>query len=235
MGSNASDRTASACIGRSGGASLLIHLSNSVVDCDCEAPKRFSPAVPFSFMVRRRTIQYSVTPVIGRDSQTQLLSLRAQPRNPAPREESGSLPHRPAGHGGHVAALAMMAKHAFAFSRHEFVRAIQLTRPRKTEGAGKAGCRPHPWPACRKKHAAEPQVSQTTGLPCAMVLTLIRDLPGVPGLLATVVHEIITRELSASVGAPGPHDFTSAPMLFVRSRNACCNIDASTASHAQRP
>jgi hypothetical protein len=37
----------------------------------------------------RRTIQYSVTPVIGRDSQTQLPSLRAQRRNPAQGEESG--------------------------------------------------------------------------------------------------------------------------------------------------
>src|ERR1700748_2645508 len=26
------------------------------------------------------------------------------------------------------------------------------------EGAGKVGCRPHPWSACNKKHAAEPQV-----------------------------------------------------------------------------
>src|SRR5882672_10039121 len=26
------------------------------------------------------------------------------------------------------------------------------------EGAGKAGCPPHPWSACNKKHAAEPQV-----------------------------------------------------------------------------
>jgi hypothetical protein len=26
------------------------------------------------------------------------------------------------------------------------------------EGAGKAGCPPHPWFACNKKHAAEPQV-----------------------------------------------------------------------------
>ena len=47
-----------------------------------------------------------------------------------------------------------------------------------TEGAGKAGCPPHPWSACRKKHAAEPQVGGSSGLPCAMVLRLIRDLPG---------------------------------------------------------
>jgi hypothetical protein len=30
--------------------------------------------------------------------------------------------------------------------------------PSNYEGAGKAGCPPHPWSACNKKHAAEPQV-----------------------------------------------------------------------------
>ena len=67
----------------------------------------------------------------------------------------------------------------------------------------------------RKQAAVTTGTSRTSGLPCAAVLTLIRDLPGVPGLLATVVHEIITRELGASVGAPGPHDFTSASMPLV--------------------
>ena len=54
-------------------------------------------------------------------------------------------------------------------------------------GAGR-----YPWPACNKKHAAEPQVQPTSGIPCAMVLTLIRDLPGVPGLLATVAGKLVT-------------------------------------------
>src|SRR5882724_7070500 len=39
------------------------------------------------------------------------------------------------------------------------VRAIVFVSPSKREeGAGKAGCPPHPWSACNKKHAAEPQV-----------------------------------------------------------------------------
>src|SRR5262249_48289784 len=42
-------------------------------------------------------------------------------------------------------------------------------------------------PRATRKHAAEPQVQpDTPGLPCAMVLRLIRDLPGEPGFLATV-------------------------------------------------
>jgi len=43
-------------------------------------------------------------------------------------------------------------------------------------------------------------------IPCAMVLRLIRDLPGVPGLLATVARELV-HELDPSVGGSGPHDF----------------------------
>jgi hypothetical protein len=41
-------------------------------------------------------------------------------------------------------------------------------------------------------------------------------LPGAPGLLATVVNGIITRRLGASIGAPGPRDFASAKLPFVR-------------------
>jgi hypothetical protein len=39
-----------------------------------------------------------------------------------------------------------------------------------------------------------------------MVLRLLRDLPGVPGLLATIAREFL-HELDPSVGGPGPHDF----------------------------
>jgi hypothetical protein len=49
--------------------------------------------------------------------------------------------------------------------------------------------------------------SKRSDIPCAMVLRLIRDLLGVPGLLATVVREFV-HELDPSVGRSGPHDFT---------------------------
>jgi len=39
-----------------------------------------------------------------------------------------------------------------------------------------------------------------------MVLRRIRDLPGVPSLLATVTGGIIIRRLDLSVGRPGPRD-----------------------------
>jgi len=47
------------------------------------------------------------------------------------------------------------------------------------EGAGKAGCPPHPWSACNKKARGRTTgTGGSSGLPCAMVLRLIRDLPG---------------------------------------------------------
>src|SRR6266481_731731 len=44
---------------------------------------------------------------------------------------------------------------------------------RKTEGAGKAGCPPHPRPVCkgRKHTVVTTGVGGSSGLPCAMVLT----------------------------------------------------------------
>jgi hypothetical protein len=47
----------------------------------------------------------------------------------------------------------------------------------------------------------------STGIPCAMVLRLIRAFLGVPGFLATVALRIITAKLDPSVGRSGPHDF----------------------------
>src|SRR6266436_6533983 len=46
--------------------------------------------------------------------------------------------------------------------------------PRNKEGAGKAGCPPHPWPVCkgRKHTVVTTGVGGSSGLPCAMVLTV---------------------------------------------------------------
>jgi hypothetical protein len=75
------------------------------------------------------------------------------------------------------------------------------------EGAGKAGCWLHPWPACSKKSTRRsPQVQpETSGLPCAMVLTVSFALPG--DRASCPRHEQIVRSLGISVGMPGPHDF----------------------------
>jgi hypothetical protein len=56
-------------------------------------------------------------------------------------------------------------------------------------------------------------------------------LSPVSGLLATVISGIIiTRQLGASIGAPGPHDFASAKLPFVRASKTRCGILAAIAS-----
>ena len=75
----------------------------------------------------------------------------------------------------------------------------------------------------RKKQAAVTTGSAgTTGILCAMVLRLIRDLPGVRASLATVVSREAPAKLDPSVGtASGDQDHTispsvSAPLALLR-------------------
>src|ERR1700730_12443155 len=85
---------------------------------------------------------------------------------------------------------------------------------KKQEGAGNAGCPMHPQPrvrfvvgVCTRIFTAE--APETSGIPHAMVLWLIRALLGDHGLVATVISAMREhhRRLSACFGAPGPHDF----------------------------
>jgi hypothetical protein len=87
------------------------------------------------------------------------------------------------------------------------------------EGAGKAGRRSHPWSACSKKHAAEPQVrTGSSGLPCAIGFTAYTRSPRGPAFLPPSSTMLVNkhRELGLSNGRPGPHDFTVRAMSFVR-------------------
>jgi len=77
--------------------------------------------------------------------------------------------------------------------------------PLKAEGAGKAGCWPHPWSACNKKARGRTTgTSRTSGLPCAMVLTAAPCSPRGPGCLAPVIG-IVADQTPAS----GCRDHTS--------------------------
>jgi hypothetical protein len=82
----------------------------------------------------------------------------------------------------------------------------------KREGAGKAGCWPHPWSACKQKAGGVTTgTSRTTGLPCAMVLTVSFVLFPGTGLSCPRHPQSALGalwEFSASVGAPEPHDFS---------------------------
>jgi hypothetical protein len=65
-------------------------------------------------------------------------------------------------------------------------------------------------PLCNKKHRGRNhRYTGSTGIPCAMVLRLIRALLGDHRLVATVISEMREhhRRLSACFGAPEPHDF----------------------------
>jgi hypothetical protein len=83
---------------------------------------------------------------------------------------------------------------------------------RPSKARGHRECR---MPSCTRSLACEKQKAhershyrsaENSGIPCAMVLRLIRDLPGVPGLLATIAPRSPAK-LDSSVGEPGPHDF----------------------------
>ena len=75
-------------------------------------------------------------------------------------------------------------RHESSVSRHVSPELCFIYHPpRKSEGAGKAGWPLHPGlpRKSRLAQARKPQVQAvTTGLPCAVVLRLIRDLPGEP-------------------------------------------------------
>src|ERR1700676_5460736 len=98
-------------------------------------------------------------------------------------------------------------------------------RPRKTEGAGKAGCPPHPQPRVRNKTKHTSVVTTgspvSPGLPCAMVLTVSFVLSPVTGLSCHRRLRNTFRRLDASVGASGPHDF-AVRISAARQRVATC-------------
>ena len=94
-----------------------------------------------------------------------------------------------------------------------------LVAPSNTEGAGNAGCTPHPLPRVQTKetHAGQHRYAEITpALPAQWLYGLLRALPGVPGFLATIAcaacrtegrHRQI-RKLDSSIGEPEPHGLT---------------------------
>src|SRR5437899_1432961 len=124
--------------------------------------------------------------------------------------------------------------HAFSFPRHVFARAfansLSLLR---TEGAGNAGCALHPRsrvPKCVKKaHTSIQGSGGSPTSPAQWLYGLLRALPGERALLPPSLHGNSPAKLSASVAAPGPHDFAVRLGVFVR-RQKAPDAKASTAS-----
>src|SRR4029434_1396536 len=118
------------------------------------------------------------------------------------------------------ASLAMTAWHAFAFSRLVFRPSSSISFPSsKTEGAGNARCTLHPRSRVPKncafgahEHTGERKHSD---IPCAMALRLTSCSPRWSGLVVTVTLRKLPARLSASIAAPGPHDFAVRLGVFV--------------------
>src|ERR1700759_3632490 len=83
------------------------------------------------------------------------------------------------------------ATHDSALPRHEVPELLRNRRPSKAEGAGNAGCTPHPLPRVqtKKTHAGQHRYAEITpALPAPWFYGLLRALPGVPGFLAPVAN-----------------------------------------------
>jgi len=103
--------------------------------------------------------------------------------------------------------------------------------PSETEGAGKAGRWPRPWPASKKKSWRQsPQVwPRRPGPPCAMVLTLIARSPWRPGFLASIA--CIVRHDASLASASGGQDHTPSRPYRDRSSARKTRCDPIRPSH----
>ena len=81
----------------------------------------------------------------------------------------------------------------------------------KREGAGNAGAQVAPAASCARVEStrvSHHRYAETSGIPCTMGLRLIRALPGVPGLIATVARD---NRLAGLTPASGGQDHTAWP------------------------
>src|SRR5205823_1498343 len=137
------------------------------------------------------------------------------------------------------ASLAMTAWHTSTFSRHVLPELCKFLCPHPQSG-GRRECRVRAAPAvsCAKvrKNGAHEHTGQRkhSDIPCAMALRLISRSPRWSGLVVTVTPEKrASQELSASIAAPGPHDFAVRLGVFVR-RQKTPDAKASITSRAPR-
>ena len=128
-------------------------------------------------------------------------------------------------------------EYAFAFSRRDFARVMQiLCLPRKSRAQGMPGARCTRGLVCQTVQKWRTRAYRFSGgsptSPAQWLYGLLRALPGGAGLLSPSPAETPHR-LSASIAAPGPHDFAVRPGVFVR-RQKTPDAKASTASRAPR-
>src|ERR1700678_2399231 len=107
---------------------------------------------------------------------------------------------------------------------------------------GRRECRVHDAPAASYASGRVEHTSVVTtgspgspGIPRAMVYGLFRDLPGVPGFLATVASRIAPANLTPASGCQDHTALPSASCAVVEHAFAHLTQPASIASRAQRP
>src|SRR5215475_11845327 len=93
--------------------------------------------------------------------------------------------------------------------------------PRNQEGAGKAGCRPHPWPASKQKSWRQlPQDWPNNRPSLRNGLTAYSALSPETGLSCPRRRAIISRDLTSASGGQDHTPLPSASASFVRVHKA---------------
>src|SRR5262249_8924298 len=98
------------------------------------------------------------------------------------------------------------------------VRGFQAVHPHRIrEGAGKAGCPPHPWPPCVKNARGRNHRCRRnhSGLPCAMVYGLFRTLLGDRAFLPPSLADQHPQSLASASGGQDHTTLPSASVSFV--------------------
>src|SRR5882724_8725460 len=113
---------------------------------------------------------------------------------------------------GKFPSIPMSNSQSLAFSRRRRRPSFAKARPSESERAqGRPGTGWHPWSACNKKARGRTTGSAEDTRPSLRngFNGFLRALPGDHSLVATVARETRERlhDLSACIGAPGPHDF----------------------------
>jgi hypothetical protein len=127
-----------------------------------------------------------------------------------------------------IASLAMTSRHSLAFPRRDAPESWMSLPP--IEGAGNTGCALHPRSRvqkCTKKRTRAYRFSGgNPAFPAQWFYGLFRALPGDRAFLPPSPAKVAFRELDASVGASGPHDFAVRTLAL-----SSLAPPASTASH----
>ena len=120
-----------------------------------------------------------------------------------------------------------------AFPRRRCARVVQKARPLNSEGAGKTGCALHPRSRVhvhveRKRTRAYRFSGEHSGLPCAVVLGLLRALPGE----RLSCHHHCRRSLGSNLTpAPRCQDHTTSPSASGAPRQRAPLASTASPSH----